>query len=384
MRIVFLTNIPAPYRTALYDALHDECAGRGDRLRVLYCAVTEPRRHWPYEPASMRHAHAVMPGVHPRIGAFFTHLNPVVWRELCVTSPDVLVVSGAWNTPTMLIAIVWAKLHGARLLFWSEGHQGAVLNPRGPISWLRRLVYGCFEGFLAPNARSAEWARAQGGRSKPVMAFPNSIDTRSFSPPPAGDKAAWRAKLGLPADAVVLTQVARLDAIKAPLELARAFLSLPEDIRGRAVLVFIGSGELQDDMGRLAARSGGRIFLAGNIAASAVREWLWASDVFVLNTRRDPNPLSPIEASAAELPVMMSGFAGNVDELVDPGVTGWVIRDPDNPARELEHAIGLGRLRLAEMGRRARAASVDQFDARNVARRFLQELRHAGAPAGQS
>lgn len=374
MRITILTNIPTPYRTAFYDALHDAASAAGDSLEVLYCAQTEPRRHWPYLPSTMRHHHSIMSGTHPFFRGYHTHFNPEVIKRLYYSRPDVVVVGGAWNTPTMLMAVAWCKHIGTPAYLWSEGHGDAVLNPLGPIAWLRRTVYSSFDGFLVPNSKSADWALRQSKESKPILSLPNSIDTKFFALPPGTSRGEWRFRLGLNQSGTILVQVARVDSIKAPLELAKAFLSLPADYRVRAKLVFVGAGALLEELRTLASESQGSIIVTGNIDSSKVREWLWASDVFVLNTKRDPNPLSPIEASSASIPILVSHLAGNAKELVKEGVTGWVIGDPDNPSKELMRAIDCSPEERASMGEAARQLATADFDAKSVAVNLLQQL----------
>jgi len=84
--------------------LAEESARAGKRFHVLYCAKTEPGRHWPYEPAKMKHAHTVLRGFHPSLTGVHAHLNPGVLAELNLLKPDTLILAGSWNTPTMLVA----------------------------------------------------------------------------------------------------------------------------------------------------------------------------------------------------------------------------------------------------------------------------------------
>lgn len=373
MRLLFLTNIPTPYRSAFYDALAKEAAQSGDQLRVLYCATTEPGRHWPYEPEGMRHAHEVMPGWHFQLRKWYSHLNLTILARLQYLRPDIVAIAGAWNTPTMLLALAWCRLTGTPVYFWSEGHAAAVLNSGGGIAWARRRVYAAFTGFLVPNELSARWAASQARGPAIMVRLPNSIETTGFAQPAGMTKKEARSRLGLASSGTILIQVARVDAVKAPLELARTFLALPENYRRRARLVFIGTGSLHEQLGAIAKESDGSILVVGNVDAPRVREWLWAADCFVLNTKRDPNPLSPIEASAASLPILLSHLAGNVRELVGEGVTGWVIKDPDNPADELMRAIDCDEARRREMGEAARLRA-KSFDVGQVAANLLRDL----------
>jgi glycosyltransferase involved in cell wall biosynthesis len=374
MSLVVLTNIPTPYRTAFFDALAEESARAGKRFHVLYCAKTEPGRHWPYDASKMRHAHTVLRGFHPSLTGIQAHLNPGVLAELNLLKPDTLLIAGSWNTPTMLVAGLNIYSPAPRRFFWSEGHADAALHKSGLIAWLRRRVYRTFDGFAVPNAKSADWAIAQAGGPRQVVTLPNAIDANFFARPSAVSRQEARRQLGLEREGRVLVQVSVLSARKGVLELANAFLGLPAAERRGAKLLFVGEGEQRSRLETLAAGSEGAIRVLGQLPPKEVRRVLWASDAFVLNTRLDPNPLSAIEAAAAGLPIVMSAAAGNIREVVEEPKTGFVIRDPADPSEALRSVLSASESELAAMGERAAQVARTQFDAVAVARTLIRQL----------
>jgi glycosyltransferase involved in cell wall biosynthesis len=377
MSLVVLTNIPTPYRTAFFDAFAEAAASTGKRFHVLYCAKTEPGRHWPYEPTKMKHAHTVLRGFHPSLTGIHAHLNPGVLAELNLLKPDALIIAGSWNTPTMLIAGLNIYSPAPRRFFWSEGHADAALHKSGLIAWLRRRVYRTFDGFAVPNAKSAEWALAQAGSPRPVVTLPNAIDAAFFKRPAGDARSQARAKLGIPAEGRVLVQVSALTERKGILPLARAFLAMPATERAGSSLLFVGEGEQRSELESLAAKSAGAIRLLGQLPPEEVRQVLWAADAFVLNTRLDPNPLSAIEASAAGLPIIMSAAAGNIREIVEAPNAGFVIRDPADATEALRAVLSASDEQIAAMGARA-ATNAQRFDAMSVARSLIKQLYPAG------
>jgi len=370
--LVVLTNIPTPYRTALFDAVATECARLGQGFHVLYCAETEPGRHWPYHPDEMRHPHTVLRGWHPRIAGTSAHLNPSVLATLRRLRPTTLLVAGAWNTPTMQLA-AWSDVP-CRRVFWSEGHADAALHAGGLIAWARRRAYRSYDAFAVPNRRSAEWALRQAGEAKPIIDLPNAIDTDFYQPATVEQKAAARRALGLSATGRVLVQVGALSERKGVLPLAQAFRELPAVVTGDATLLFVGSGPQEAALQAQAADSAGALRLLGQRDATGVREVLHAADVFVLNTRLDPNPLAPIEAAACGVPLALSAKAGNVAELIDHGGFGVVIEDPSAPAEALATVLGWSEARRAEIAGRARAGAAQGFSATAVARQLVRQL----------
>ena len=374
MSLVVLTNIPTPYRTAFFDALAEVSACAGKRFHVLYCAKTEPGRHWPYEPAKMKHAHTVLRGFHPSLTGISAHLNPGVLAELNLLKPDTLLIAGSWNTPTMLTAGLNIYSPAPRRFFWSEGHADAAQHKSGLIAWLRRRVYRTFDGFAVPNAKSAEWAIAQAGSPRPIVTLPNAIDAAFFKRPSGDARNQARAKLGLPEKGRVLVQVSALTERKGVLPLAKSFLGLSVVERAEARLLFVGEGEQRSALENLAASSAGTIRVFGQLPPEEVRQALWAADAFVLNTRLDPNPLSAIEASAAGLPIVMSVASGNIREVVELPNTGFVIRDPANPSEALRDVLAASDQQLVAMGARAAELASSQFDAIAVAKSLILQL----------
>jgi glycosyltransferase involved in cell wall biosynthesis len=371
--LVILTNIPTPYRTAFFDAVAAACAREGQGFHVLYCAASEPGRHWPYRPEAMRHPHTLLRGIHPRLHGISAHVNPGVLAALRQLQPTTLLVAGAWNTPTMLLA--GGTGIPCRRVFWSEGHADAVLNPSGLIAWARRHAYRSYDAFAVPNGRSAAWAELQAGEPKPTWALPNAIDTDFYRPAELAAKAAARRALGLPASGRVLVQVGALSERKGPLPLVRAFLGLPSGTRGEATLALVGTGPLEAELNALSAVSAGAVRLFGHRDPAGVREILHAADTFVLNTFLDPNPLSPIEAGACGLPLVLSARAGNVAELIGASGLGIAIADPADPTEALRVALGWSDAELATLGRKARAATESAFSVIAVAADLVRRTR---------
>jgi glycosyltransferase involved in cell wall biosynthesis len=196
----------------------------------------------------------------------------------------------------------------------------------------------------------AEWALAQAGASRPVVTLPNAIDAKFFARPSAASRQEARRQLGLERPGRLLLQVGQLHTAKGAPELAEAFLRIRPAIAPDTVLAFAGSGAAESEMQAIAARSGGSLKLLGQLSPEGVRTALWAADAFVLNTRRDANPLSVIEAAAAGLPIVLSAAAGNVREIVEVPQTGFVIKDAGDPSEALRTVLNAADAQLRRNG----------------------------------
>jgi glycosyltransferase involved in cell wall biosynthesis len=194
-----------------------------------------------------------------------------------------------------------------------------------------------------------------------VVVIPNGIEQEAPTPP----RPSLRASLGVSPATVLVGCVARLTWQKAPevyvAACAAAARRLPE-----ATFVLIGSGPLRPLVERAAVAAGlnGHFQLLDSFegAAGALAEL----DVFVLPSRFEGAPYTPLEAMRAGVPVVVSDAAGNRD-TVTPGVDGLVV--PREDPRSLADAIvrlvedSALRERLVEGGR----ATLPRFDVRHMA-----------------
>jgi len=174
--LVLIANIPTPARTAFFDALAEEAARAGKRFHVLYCAKAEPG--WPaaYEPAKMRHAHTVLRGFHPALTGIHAHLNPGVLAELNLLKPDTLLMVGAWNTPTLLLAGLNIYSPPPRRFYWPDQASRAKQAKGGLVGWLRRRALRVYEGFVFTEDDSANTAIGLGCGGKSVIHLNSSGD----------------------------------------------------------------------------------------------------------------------------------------------------------------------------------------------------------------
>jgi glycosyltransferase involved in cell wall biosynthesis len=155
--------------------------------------------------------------------------------------------------------------------------------------------------------------------------------------------------------------------------LARAFLGLPAAVRADAVLLLVGTGPQEAELQALAAASAGALRLLGQRDPAGVRAVLQAADAFVLNTFLDPNPLSPIEAAACGLPLVLSAKSGNIDELITGPGLGCAIADPSDPGPALRTALGWSATQRETYGTAARRIAERDFSPVALARRLVRE-----------
>ncbi len=137
-------------------------------------------------------------------------------------------------------------------------------------------------------------------------------------------------------------------------------------------LVFAGEGALKNELIQK-TQSDNTIHFLGNQSKEKVRDLLFASDVFLLLTKNDPNPLTLIEASFAKLPILTTKFAGNCNEIV-VGNNGVVINEINfDTFDKAFHTIK--NFAAQKNGHISYENVKTNFDINNVAIHFIEQLQ---------
>lgn len=165
----------------------------------------------------------------------------------------------------------------------------------------------------------------------------NGVDTNRFRP--AQPRASLPHPMFQQPELIVVGTVGRMEPVKDPLNLARAFVRSAElmpEVRDRLRLVMIGDGQLRTQVEALLAAAGltGQAWLPG--ARGGVDEILRGLDIFVLPSLSEGISNTILEAMASGLPVVATHTGGN-PELVHNGNTGLL--PPANDSEALAQAI---------------------------------------------
>ncbi|NOT60956.1 MAG: glycosyltransferase family 4 protein [Acidobacteria bacterium] len=150
-----------------------------------------------------------------------------------------------------------------------------------------------------------------------IAVIRNGIDAQFFYP---RDRAAARAKLGLPREAKIILTVGALVPLKGIDRLIDAMPSLD------ARLYVIGQGPERESLQAHIAAHGHseRISLVGAKPQTELGDWYAAADVFALASHREGCPNVVVEALACGTPVVASDVGG-INELVTDDRFGLLV-----------------------------------------------------------
>ena len=236
-------------------------------------------------------------------------------------------------------------------------------------NWQRKaaIFAQCRVAVTAPSQWLLDQARQSMLQADEYRLIPNGIDLEAFRP---GDRAADRARLGLPAEVpvVMVAAASRRNVYKDPETQAAGLRALAAAWNGpaRPVVLCVGSAPDPSGLGGLAVHA-----VPYQSHPDALAACYRAADVFVHTARAEAFGKTVTEAMACGTPVVASAVGGIPEQLSD-GREGFLC-PPGDAAALAARLIDL----LSQPQRRAECAAAAlrrarDFDVRTQVSRFLE------------
>lgn len=215
------------------------------------------------------------------------------------------------------------------------GAEGNTKTPgimTGFVGWFKHLIYSRCRFAAVPGHDAVRFMEMHQSHTKMTMPqaviIPNLVDETRFMP-----RDRWprdliddrRRHLGAASET---TKVCLIPARLAEVKGLVPFIELLE--RGWLKdwrVVILGQGPLKDLILKTIDKKGlaGQVAILDYVPYEDMPSYYAASDLLLLPSIYDPNPLSVPEALFSGLPVALTDQAGNVEEGVSDGKNGWVL-----------------------------------------------------------
>jgi glycosyltransferase involved in cell wall biosynthesis len=332
-----------PEKTILLGA---ERADR-DRFAVTVCYIRD-RRDEAFHPAERAARMAVdYVEIHER-HSFDVRVWPALVRLTRDRSIDIV---HAHEYKTDLLALLLARRTGAVPIATAHGWTGQSWRESRVYYPLDKRLLARFPRVVAVSSEIRRELERRGARADRITVILNAIDPQAFRRD-ASARAAVRASLGLPADAVAIGAVGRLERQKRFDLLLEAFAAAART-RPHLRLVIAGDGSLREELAATARGLGVSAACALLGHRDDVAALHQAFDLFVQSSEYEGTPNAVLEAMAMETPLVATDVGGT-RELAIPGLHGLIV--PPRDARALEAAVVAALDDPAAARARARAA----------------------------
>lgn len=283
-------------------------------------------------------------------------------RLLRQSGAGVVLCRGFSATSLGRVAAAIAGVHGTVV----AEHSSAVIGRRGPLKDLidRTLARGTAAWVVVSETQVGYVTRVRYAMPERVHVIPNGIE---YTERLASDPVGFRRSIGLSEAATAIVSVAVMRPEKDHLTLVRAFAAHVKR-EHESMLLIVGDGPTRRDVQREVERLGVKdavVFLGHR---TDVADILAVSDVFVLTSVTEAQPIAVIEAMWAGLPIVAS-CVGDLPEMLGHGEGGILVPpgDVDGFTAALDRLSGSSE--REEWASRA-LVRADAYDARLMVERY--------------
>jgi glycosyltransferase involved in cell wall biosynthesis len=284
-------------------------------------------------------------------------LNPGVIPAITRGNFDAVLLFLGWGSITSLLGVAACRLSGTPLfLYGDSSFPPPATSPRANIraAFLRGL-FALASRFMVSGKLNGEYYRHYGADPRRFFLLPWAIDNDRFATQSRfapGEREAMRARFGIAPEQIAFVFSAKLIARKDPMTLLRAIARMQQ--RERAVVVFLGDGELRGELETFAREQALQVRFAGFVNQTELPKHYGMCDAFVLPSTYEPRGTVINEAMACGLPIVVTDRCGSLGDIVQPDDNAFVYPAGDDAAL----ARALDRLmngdRRAQMAQRSR------------------------------
>ncbi len=359
MKVLFITNVPSPYRVDFFNELGKYC-----QLTVAFEKTTSDERdkswsHYQFDNFK---------------GIFLKGISINTDTAICFGIKKVIkkgsfdkIICANFTSPTGMIAIRYMRRK--KIPYYLESDGGFAKDGKGFKEKLKRYFIKGAQGYFSTAKEHDDYYLTYGAEKEKIYRYPfTSIKAEDIVKrlPTQEEKAAFRKRLGIREEKVVLA-VGQFIYRKGFDLLIKAASHLSKDI----AFCFVGGVPTQEYISLKEELQLPNVYFIGFKNKSDLNEYYQMADFFVLPTREDIWGLVVNEAMANALPVITTDRCIAGLELVKNGMNGYVI--PVDNEEELVEKIQLVLLNAEELGSHS-LKIIEKYTIENMANKHISVL----------
>lgn len=371
MKLLYLTNIPAPYRIKRFNDMALIFKKRDIDVEVLFMSDVEPDRKWNVDYESMRFEYKVWPGVHPQIGNMFAHYNPTLLKRLSRNDYDAIVVGGM-SCPTLWFA-KWHINSSAKKIMSVETNLMGDTVKTGIKKFVKKRLLKGYDAYQVTGNPQREYVEFFNPEAKTnsFITLPNLIDPNVFNPSVIPVE---KNTYDFPDNKMLCVIPARIVPGKIPF----VFLEATREVENIHFVIVGNGGEYAKQVREKIEKDKLPFTIIDFVQQDMMARLYKTADMFCLPTLTDASPLSPIEAIATGLPILVSNVIGNINEVLDEGHNGFSFNvfDKESILKVLKKVDQMSKVELSQMGDVSYERYKGVFDNVNCLNRYADAIKH--------
>lgn len=359
MKILFITNIPSPYRVDFFNELGKRC-----HLTVAFERMTAKDRNRNWKSDEFYNFEAIfLRGIEVGTDASISYqIVSIIQRGY-----DTVILNG-YASPTYAIAMEYMKMNNIPFLLNADG--GFIKKDKKIIYRLKRHLIGMSSAWLSTGTMTDDYLVHYGANKQNIYRYPfTSVKEKERYLPSEYDKVEKKRRLCIEEDKMVLS-VGQFIHRKGLDLLIRCSTRLKSGTG-----VYIIGGEPTEEYRELVrTEKAENIHFLDFKNRNELRDYYIAADVFAFPTREDIWGLVLNEAMARGLPCVASKHAIAASEMIEDGTNGYLIEpeELDKMVFRLNNLLEDDNLRM-DMANRTYLSS-KAYTIENMAHRHMEIL----------
>lgn len=304
MKLLFLTNIPSPYRLDFFNEL-----GKEHDLKVIFEAERNTNLNEKWYTNKIEHFEAIFlkkGNIEER------KINWKVLKYINKRNQDYIIVTN-YSYMTELIALLLIKIKKIPYLMEIDG--ALIKNESWLLKKIKMLLIKNANGYISPSGKADEFLINYGAKRNRIYRYPftslrendmlsNSIET--------SEKNKIKEKLEIKENLMILS-VARFIPEKGLEKLVEIASKVPEDV----AICIVGDKPTKEYLYLVNKLNLKNIYFPGFKTKEQLKDYYKAANLFVLPTKGDVWGLVINEAMAFGLPIITTDQCGAGIELID-------------------------------------------------------------------
>lgn len=354
-KLIFVTNIPTPYRYAIYDEL-----SKYVDLEIIYHSLSEEGRYWTLDKKEYKQSVSFFKSLNLK-GLYFYLSLDIVWY-LIKNRNEKIIVGGSWTYPFTLLVSFFARLGIIKnSYFWSEGNLIEELHSKQTLlGAFKGFVYSGFSNFIVPGEKAKELVNHYNHKAI-CFRLPNLISSNDF----------YDEKVSINRDILICSRLIKLKNVDGFLKSVIELLP-----RYNVNIHIAGDGPEMDSLKKIVENSASKkhVHFYGHLSSGEIIDLYKNFSFFCLPSLRESYSLSVIEALHSSMILMLSERIGNIPECLNSNGVSFNPFSRESIEKSFKDLFELQDCKLLDMANASLNVARNKFDLELEVKRFINVL----------